>query len=109
MGGGALTSEPARGHPPHLYADKGYDDSVARATLAAEGYVAHINYRGEEAAANRRDPRKRARRWVVEACHAWLNRLRKLRVRSEKKAVNYAALLQFACAIICWRRARVLG
>jgi putative transposase len=82
---------------------------VARATLAAQGYVAHIKYRGEEAAAKRRDPRKRARRWVVEACHSWLNRFRKLLVRFEKKAANYAALLEFACAIICWRRAGVLG
>jgi hypothetical protein len=30
-------------------------------------------------------------------------------VRFEKKAANYAALLEFACAIICWRRAGVLG
>ncbi|MFI5342354.1 MAG: IS5/IS1182 family transposase, partial [Candidatus Methylomirabilales bacterium] len=44
-----------------------------------------------------------------EACHAWLNRFRKLLVRFEKKAANYTALLTFACAIICWRRAGVLG
>ena len=100
---------PASGHPQHLCADKGYDYPVARATLTAEGYVAHIKYRGEEAAAKRRDPRKRARRWVVEACHSWLNRFRKLLVRFEKKAANYTALLTFACAIICWRRAGVLG
>ncbi len=100
---------PAPGHPQHLCADKGYDYPVARATLATAGYVAHIKYRGEEAAAKRRNPHARARRWVVEACHSWLNRFRKLLVRFEKKVANYAALLQFACAIICWRRAGVLG
>ena len=100
---------PVPGDSQHLCADKGYDYPGARATLAAQGYVAHITYRGEEAAAKRRDPRKRARRWVVEACHAWLNRFRKLLVRFEKKAANYTALLTFACAIICWRRAVVLG
>jgi transposase len=100
---------PAAGHLQHLCADKGYDYPSARATLAAESYVAHIKYRGEEVAAKRRNPRKRARRWVVEACHSWLNRFRKLLVRFEKKAANFTALLQFACAIICWRRAGVLG
>ena len=100
---------PEPGHPHHLCADKGYDYPVARATLAAHGYVAHIKYRGAEAVADRRDARKRARRWVVEACHSWLNRFRKLLVRFEKKAANYTALLTFACAIICWRRAGVLG
>ena len=100
---------PTPGHRQHLCADKGYDYPVARTTLAAAGYVAHIKYRGEEAAAKRRNPPARARRWVVEACHSWLNRFRKLLVRFEKKAANYAALLQFACAIICWRRAVVLG
>lgn len=104
-----MVPRPAPGHPQHLCADKGYDYPVARATLVAHGYVAHVNYRGEEAAAKRRDPRKRARRWVVEACHSWLNRFRKLLVRFEKKAANYTALLTFACAIICWRRAGVLG
>lgn len=93
----------------HLCADKGYDYPATRAIIAARGYVAHIKHRGEEAAAKRRNPRKRARRWVVEGCHSWLNRYRKLRVRFEKKADNHAALLAFACAIICWRRAGVLG
>ena len=100
---------PGPGDSQHLSADKGYDYPVARAALAAQGYVAHITYRGEEVAAKRRDPRKRPRRWVVEACHSWLNRFRKLLVRFEKKAANYTALLTFACAIICWRRAGVLG
>ena len=104
-----LRPRPTPGHSQHLCADKGYDYPVARATLAAAGYVAHIKHRGEEAAAKRRNPLARARRWVVEACHSWLNRFRKLLVRFEKKAANYAALLQFACAIICWRRAGVLG
>jgi transposase len=46
---------------------------------------------------------------VVEACHSWFNRFRKLLVRFEKNAANYTALLMFAFAIICWRRAVVLG
>ena len=45
-----------------------------------------------------------ARRWVVEVTHSFFNRFRKLLVRYEKKAVNYMALLQFACAVIVWRK-----
>ena len=105
----ARRPRPRSGARQHLCADKGYDYPATRAAIAAHGSVAHIKSRGVEAAQRRRDPRKRARRWVVEACHSWFNRFRKLLVRFEKKAVNHAALLAFACAIICWRRAGVLG
>lgn len=32
----------------------------------------------------RRNPKKKARRWVVEVCRSWFNRFRKLLVRYEK-------------------------
>ena len=48
------------------------------------------------------------RRWVVEVCHSWLNRFRKLLVRFEKKLETHLALLQFACAYIVLKRARVI-
>ena len=105
----ARRPRPRPGAPQHLCADKGYDYPATRAVIAAYGYVPHIQARGVEAAAQRRNPRKRARRWVVEACQSWLNRFRKLLVRFEKKAGNYVALLEFACAIIAWRHAGVLG
>ena len=104
----ARRPRPRPGAPQHLCADKGYDYPATRAAIAAHGYVAHIPRRGG-APPLRRERGKRARRWVVEACHAWLNRFRKLLVRFEKKDRNYVGLLGFACAIICWRRARVLG
>ena len=40
----------------------------------------------------------RARRWVVERTHSWLNRSRRLLVRWEKKSENYLAMLHLACA-----------
>ena len=46
--------------------------------------------------------------WVIEVCHAWLNRFRKLLVRFEKKLETHLALLQFACAYIVLKRAGVL-
>ena len=50
------------------------------------------------------NPNFRARRWDVEVTHSFFNRFRKLLVRFEKKAANYLALIQFACAIIVWRK-----
>jgi len=99
---------PRPGARQHLCADKGYDYPATRAAGTARGYIVHIPHRGAPPAP-RRSPRKRARRWVVEACHSWLNRFRKILVRFEKKVANYDGLLAFACAIICWRRAGVLG
>ncbi len=52
------------------------------------------------------NPGYRARRWVVEACHSWLNRFRKILVRYEKTDASYEALLRLACAIVVWRRVR---
>ena len=34
----------------------------------------------------------------------FVNRFRKLLVRFEKKSENYLALVQFACALIAWRK-----
>ena len=87
----------------HLCADKGYDYDSVRSALSASGYVSHILSRGQERVALKL-PGYRARRWVVEAAHSWLNRFRRLLVRWEKKADDYAALLHLACAVIVWRR-----
>ena len=51
-----------------------------------------------------RNPDFHARRWVVEVTHSFFNRFRKLLVRFEKKAANYLALVQLACAVIAWRK-----
>ncbi len=39
---------------------------------------------------------------VVAVTHSFFNRFRKLLVRFEKKAANYWALVQLACAGIVW-------
>ena len=51
-----------------------------------------------------RNPDFRAGRRVAEATRSFTNRFRKLSVRYEKKAENYLALIEFACAIIVWRK-----
>jgi transposase len=47
------------------------------------------------------------KRWIVEVCHSWVNRFRKLLVRFEKKLETHLALLQFACAYLVLKRAEV--
>lgn len=93
----------------HLCADKGYDYPSVRETLKEWGYTIHIKSRGEEEAERKSLPGYRARRWVVERTHSWLNRFRRLLVRWEKKPENYLAMLHIACAYIAFRAAGILG
>jgi transposase len=55
-----------------------------------------------------RNPACKARRWIVEVSHAWLNRFRKLLVRCEKLTSTYLALLQLAAAIIAFRKIGII-
>jgi putative transposase len=101
--------EPTAAHPQGLCLDRGYDYEEVRATLAAFGFTAHIRARGEEAQALKHKARVRARRWVVERSHSWLNRFRRILVRWDKKADNYLGFLHFACALIACRAAGLFG
>jgi putative transposase len=96
---------PTRRSPQHACLDKGYDYDSAREALRERGYTAHIRTRGEEQRDLRSIPGYRARRWVVERAHSWLNRYRRILVRWEKKASNYIAMLQLACANHAFRTA----
>ena len=100
-----VTERPPVQEPPkeHLCADGGYAGEPARKAIEDRHYVPHVRQRGEEIAAKRRNPRARARRWVVERTHSWLNRYRKLLVRFEKTASSFEGLLELACALIVFR------
>lgn len=88
------------GHEQHLCLDAGYDYDQVREIVAAHSYTAHIRPRGEEVQAKKAG--QKARRWVVERTHSWLNRFRHLLIRWAKKPENYLAMLHFACARITW-------
>ena len=85
-----------------LCLDAGYDYQEVYDLVWKFGYTAHIRSRGEEKKA--KEAGKKARRWVVERTHSWLNRYRRLLIRWEKKGRNYLALLHFACALITWNQ-----
>ena len=89
--------------------DKGYDFEEVRGLAAAFGFVAHIRSRGEEAQATAAKPGQKARRWVVERAHAWMNRFRSLLIRWAKKADNYLGMLHFVCGLIAYRAAGLFG
>ena len=59
-----------------------------------------------EAEAKLGDPTKKARRWIVEVCHSWFNRFRKLLVRYEKLERSFVALNHIAAAIIAFQIGR---
>ncbi len=90
----------------HFCADKGYDFADVHAAVDEAHYIAHIKHRRR-----RNEPKGEecpvpgelaypARRWVVERTFAWLNKRRAIRILWAKKASNWFALLQFACAHI---------
>jgi putative transposase len=96
---------PTAEQPQGMCLDKGYDYEEVRTLLETKGYTPHIRRRGEEIADKRTTPGYRARRWVVERTHSWLNRFRRLLIRWEKQVENYEAFLHLACAIIAFRQA----
>ena len=100
---------PTAEQPQGLCLDKGYDSDEVRATRAVFGFTAHLRTRGEEAHVLKRQAGVRARRWVVERTHSWMNRFRRILIRWDKKADNYLGFLHFACALIAFRAAGLFG
>ena len=101
--------EPTAEAPQGMCLDKGYDYDEVRGLLVEFGFTAHIRARGEEAQAIKRRAGSKARRWVVERVHSWLNRFRAILIRWNKKPENYLALLHLAFAIIAYRASGLFG
>lgn len=101
--------KPTRPKPQGLCLDKGYDYEEVRQTVHEFGFTAHIRSRGEEANALKREAGFKARRWVVERTHSWMNRFRRILIRWDKRAANYIAFLHFACALVALRAAGLFG
>lgn len=101
--------EPTEQEHQGMCLDKGYDFDEVRETLRGFGFTAHIRARGEEAKELAREAGQKARRWVVERSHSWMNRFRRILVRWDKKPEHYLAFLHFACALIAFRAAGLFG
>ncbi|MCA1701557.1 MAG: IS5 family transposase [Actinobacteria bacterium] len=97
--------EPTPEAPQGLCLDRAYDAPPMHELATEHGLTPHIRSRGEEIADKLRTPGWRARRWVVEACHSWLNRNRGILIRWSKKDENHLALLQLASGLIALKKA----
>ena len=95
---------PPQRRSKHLCADAAYRGQAAEQAMQAHGYIPHVVNRQREHRAKQAHPERKARRWVVEVCHSWFNRFRKLLVRYEKLERSFLALNHFAAAIIALRK-----
>jgi putative transposase len=101
--------EPTEKSPQGMCLDKGDDSDDTRGLVQEFGFTAHVRARGEEAQALKREAGFKARRWVVERTHSWMNRFRRVLIRWEKKVENYFGMLHLVCAWITYRSAGLLG
>jgi putative transposase len=100
--------KPTRSQPQGMCMDKGYDYDEVRELVEEFKFTAHIRARGEEAQALKHEAGFKARRWVVERTHSWMNRFRRILIRWEKRADTYIAMLHLALAIMTWRATGLL-
>ena len=90
----------------HICLDRGYDYADVHEFVEQERYIAHIKHRRRrgqppiEQCPIPGETQVPARRWVVERTLGWLAKRRSVRVRWCKKAANWLAFVQFACAHI---------
>ena len=92
----------------YSHADKGYSGEPAKQAIIDRNYSPYVKQRGDEIREKKENPEFKARRWVVEVSHSWLNRFRKLPVRYEKLTDTYMALLHMAAAIITFRKVGII-
>lgn len=118
---GLVVARPAQGEKEeattsseqHLCLDAAYDTHEVRQEIEARSYEPHISPADKNKRGERKEARQhlggRARRWVVERTHSWLNRSRRLLVRWEKKMENYLGFVHLACAQLIFSKILVSG
>ncbi len=104
--------EPRATRKQNLCLDKGYAYDEVRELASEFAFTAHIparKERGQPAVEVKRKARQKARRWVVERTHSWMNRFRGILIRWSKKPENYIAMLHFVLALIAFRATGLFG
>ena len=85
----------------HICLDAGY---VGFENLVKSyGFIPHIRPRGEEKKQKENDPNFKARRWIVEVVHAFMNQFRRMKIRYEKLDITHCALAELSAMIITLR------
>ena len=101
--------EPTPARPQGMCLDQGDDFDEVRDLLAEFGFTAPIRARGEAAKALKQELGFKARRWVVERTHSWMNCFRRVLIRWDQKGCNYLGFLHMACAYITYKQSALLG
>ena len=101
--------EPTPEEPQGLCLDKGYAYDEVEEIAEAFGFTTHIPPKKGQAQQVKRKAGSKARRWVVERTHSWMNRFRGVLIRWSKKAENYIALLHMSFAFIIYKRMGLSG
>lgn len=90
---------PRRRRPDKLHADKAYDIRDLRAWVRDRGIAVRIARKGVETS-----DKLGQHRWVIERTIAWTVGYRRLAIRWERRADNYAAFLTLAATLICFKK-----
>jgi putative transposase len=96
---------PTKKQPQGICLDGAYNNAGSLELVCEYELTPHIRTRRQEIELKTSTPGWRARRWVVEACHSWLNRNRAILIRWSKKDENHLALLQLASGLIAFKKA----
>jgi transposase len=86
-----------RKRPDKVHADKAYDIPRCRRALTTRHITIRIARKGVDSS-----ERLGRHRWVIERTLAWLNRMRRLTVRYERRADIHQAFLTLGCCLICF-------
>jgi transposase len=86
-----------RRRPEKLYADTGYRSRKNQRALWRRGIKSRIARPGVESS-----ERLGRHRWVVERSIAWLDQMRRLVIRYERRDDIYDGFHQLGCAMICF-------
>lgn len=90
----------------NLCLDAGY---TGKAEVAVRhGYIPHIHSRKAEADAKAKHPERKAKRWIVELVHSWINRFKKINPRHEKTDLSFLGLLQLAMSMIVLNKVMII-
>lgn len=101
--------EPTPEEPQGLCLDLGYAYDEVREIAEEFHFTTHLPPDKREAQKVKRKAGHKARRWVVERTHSWMNRFRGVLIRWCKKSENYIALLHVSFAFIIYRRMGLTG
>lgn len=90
---------PRRRKPAKLHADKAYDIKDLRAWVRDRGIAVRIARKGIETS-----DKLGRHRWVIERTIAWAFGYRRLTIRYERHASNFAAFLTLAATLVTFKK-----